>query len=191
MSARLAFIGFMGSGKTTAARAAAYALGAGAIDADEEIEARAGKPIPRIFAEDGEAAFRKLEETVVLELLSRADVVSLGGGAVGSARVRDALRERTVVWMDVDPETAWGRVQGSGRPLAQDRATFERLHDEREPIYASLADLTVPAERSERVGEAIEALDGVPAGTVVLWAASASGDYPAYIGPGLLGWWPQ
>ena len=191
MSARLAFIGFMGSGKTTAARAAAYALGAGAIDADEEIEARAGKPIARIFAEDGEAAFRKLEETVVLELLSRADVVSLGGGAVGSARARDALRERTVVWMDVDPETAWGRVQGSGRPLAQDRATFERLHDEREPIYASLADLTVPAERSERVGEAIEALDGVPAGTVVLWAASASGDYPAYIGPGLLGWWPQ
>jgi 3-dehydroquinate synthetase/shikimate kinase len=191
MSSRLAFIGFMGSGKTTAARAAAAALHKPALDADDEIEARAGKPIATMFAQDGEAAFRELEEEVLLELLARGEVVSLGGGAVGSARVREALRECTVVWMDVDPDTAWERVQGTGRPLARDRAEFERLHAEREPIYASLADLSVPSGRSDRVADAIAALEGVPPRARVLWAASASGDYPAYIGPGLLGWWPE
>jgi shikimate kinase/3-dehydroquinate synthase len=190
MANRLAFIGFMGSGKTTAARAAAQAGGASAIDVDEEIEGRAGKPIARIFAEDGEAAFRALEERLALELLARDEVVALGGGAIGSARVRDALRQRTVVWMDIDSETAWQRAHGSGRPLAQDRGTFERLYAEREPVYASLADLTVPAQRSGEVADVIKALAGVPSDTTVLWAASASGDYPAYIGPGLMGWWP-
>jgi shikimate kinase/3-dehydroquinate synthase len=191
MSGRLAFIGFMGSGKTTAARAAAAALGDRAVDADDEIEARAGKPIGTMFSDDGEAAFRALEEQVALDLLAREEVVSLGGGAVGSSRIREALRDRTVVWMDADPYTAWERVQGTGRPLARDRAEFERLHAEREPIYASLADVTIPAGRSARVLEAIAALEGIPPAVQVLWAASESGDYPAYVGSGLLGWWPH
>jgi len=191
MSGRLAFIGFMGSGKTTAARTAAAALNVRAVDADDEIEARAGKSIPTIFSDDGEAAFRASEEQVALDLLAREEVVSLGGGAVGSARVREALRDRTVVWMDVDPDTAWERAHGTDRPLARDRAAFERLHGEREPIYASLADLTVPSGRSARIADAIAALQGVPPGARVLWAASASGDYPAYVGSGLLGWWPE
>jgi shikimate kinase/3-dehydroquinate synthase len=189
MSDRLAFIGFMGSGKTTAARAAAEALGARPLDADQEIEARAGKPIERMFAEDGEAAFRRLEEEVAVELLGGEQIVALGGGAVGSARVRDALRARTVVWMDVDPDTAWARARGSGRPLARDRATFERLYAEREPIYASLADVTVPAERSMLMGDVLAALEGVPGNAGMLWAAA--GDYPAYIGPGLMAFWPR
>lgn len=191
MSRRLAFIGFMGSGKTTAARAAAAALDKRAVDADDEIEARAGKSIATMFSDDGEAVFRATEEQVVLELLSREEVVSLGGGAVGSARVREALRDRTVVWMDVDLDTAWARAHGTGRPLAQDRAAFERLHTEREPVYASLADVTVPGERSARAVDAIAALEDVPRGVRVLWAATASGDYPAYVGPGLLAWWPE
>jgi shikimate kinase/3-dehydroquinate synthase len=191
MSKRLAFIGFMGSGKTTAARAAAAALEKRAVDADDEIEARAGKPIATIFSDDGEAVFRATEEQVALDLLAREEVVSLGGGAVGSAPIREALRDRTVVWMDVDPDTAWARACGTGRPLAQDRAGFERLYVEREPIYAELADVTVPVGRSAHVADAIAALEDVPAGVRVLWAASESGDYPAYVGRGLLGWWPR
>jgi shikimate kinase / 3-dehydroquinate synthase len=190
MSTQLAFIGFMGSGKTTAARAAAAVLGDRAVDADDEIEARAGKPIARVFAEDGETAFRAIEEQVALELLAREEIVSLGGGATGSERVREALHGRTVVWMDIDPDTAWERAHGTGRPLAEDRAVFERLHAEREPVYASLADLTVPAGHSGGIADAIAALEDVPPSARVLWAASASGDYPAYVGPGLLGWWP-
>jgi shikimate kinase/3-dehydroquinate synthase len=91
----------------------------------------------------------------------------------------------------VDPQTAWERAHGTGRPLAEDRAAFERLHAEREPVYASLADLTVPSGHVAGIADAIAALEGVPEGARVLWAASASGDYPAYVGPGLLGWWPE
>ena len=191
MSTRLAFIGFMGSGKTTAARSAALALNTAAVDADAEIERRVGKPIGQIFDEDGEEAFRATEEQVVLELLDQRDVVSLGGGAVGSAHVRDALRTRTVIWMDIDADGAWARVEGTGRPLAQERAAFESLHAERESLYASLADVTVPAGRSAGMAPVLEALVGVPEGARVLWASSASGDYPAYIGKGLLAFWPE
>jgi shikimate kinase len=115
----VAFIGFMGSGKTTAARAAAEALHAVPVDADEVIEERLGKPIERVFAEDGEGAFREAEEAVTVELLEDPAnrVVALGGGAIASERVRAALADRLVIWLDVDLETAWARASGSGRPL--------------------------------------------------------------------------
>src|SRR5436190_10456202 len=102
---QLVFIGFMGSGKTTAARSAATLLGTEAVDADRVLERRVGKPIARIFSEDGEPAFRATEEEVTLELLRDPTnaVVSLGGGAVGSARVREALsNRRLVLWTDVE-----------------------------------------------------------------------------------------
>jgi shikimate kinase/3-dehydroquinate synthase len=184
----VAFIGFMGSGKSTAARAAADALHAIAIDADSVVEERLGKPIARIFAEDGEAAFRDAEEAATLELLEDAGnrVVALGGGAISSERVRRALAERQVIWLDVDLDTAWARAHGSGRPLAQDRARFASLHSEREPLYSALADAIVPASRSAAMAAVLDSLQGLPTGFRMLWATSASGDYPVYIGPGLL-----
>ncbi|HZQ88573.1 MAG TPA: bifunctional shikimate kinase/3-dehydroquinate synthase [Gaiellaceae bacterium] len=127
LNRRVALIGFMGAGKSTAARAV------GGIDADDLIEAAAGKPIPEIFREDGEAAFRAHEE--------RAIVLALGGGAVTSAKVRDALDETLTVWLDVDVDTCWDRVRGSDRPLAQDEAEFRRLFDERRTLYAEAADV--------------------------------------------------
>jgi shikimate kinase / 3-dehydroquinate synthase len=189
----LALIGFMGSGKTTAARSAAAALGCDPIDVDGELERAFGKPIERVFDEEGEAAFRAREEELTVELLGRSQVLALGGGAVCSERVRRALAgaDRTVVWMDVDLGTAWNRCHGMGRPLARDRHEFERLYSEREPLYASLADVVVPAQRSTGMPAVLEALAGLPRAAKLLWAASASGDYPAYIGPGLLGFWPR
>jgi shikimate kinase/3-dehydroquinate synthase len=189
------FIGFMGAGKTTAARSAAAVLGTGALDADDVIEQRLGKSIEEIFRQDGEAVFRAVEETITLELLDdpRTSVLALGGGAVASAAVRDALREHPTVWLDVRLETAWTRARGAGRPLAAERATFERLHAEREPLYAELADAIVPAERSHSMADVLAALEGVPPGVRMLWAASSSGDYPVYIGPSLLeqhDFWP-
>jgi shikimate kinase/3-dehydroquinate synthase len=191
----VAVIGFMGAGKSTAALGAAQALGTTPIDVDAVIEARLGKPIDRIFAEDGEAAFRSVEEAVTLELLAApaTRVIALGGGAVSSPAIRTALAEHLVVWIDVDVETAWTRCRGSGRPLATDRALFERLHAEREPLYEELADIAVPHERSHRLSEVLEAAEGLDPGVGLLWAASASGDYPVYIGAGLLGapaFWP-
>jgi shikimate kinase / 3-dehydroquinate synthase len=195
----VAMIGFMGAGKSTAARSAAAALGSSPVDVDHVVEERLGKPIERVFAEDGEGAFRAAEERITLELLAagRAGkgprVLALGGGAVGSAAVREALAEHLVAWIDVDSDTAWNRCRGTGRPLARDRSRFARLHAEREPIYDRLADLVVPHERSHQMGAVLGAAYGLPAGARMLWAASASGDYPAYIAPGLLdqpAFWP-
>jgi 3-dehydroquinate synthase len=192
----IAFIGFMGAGKTTAARSAADALGTEAIDVDAVIERRVGKPIDRMFDEDGEAAFRAIEEQVTLELLngSWARVLSLGGGAIGSEAVRAALSDQLVIWLDVDAETAWRRAQATVRPLARSRPDFERLYAERRPLYAALADVNVPSERSQAMPAVLQALEALPAGTKVLWAASDSGDYPVYVGSGLLElgrFWPS
>jgi shikimate kinase/3-dehydroquinate synthase len=199
----VAIVGFMGAGKTTAARAAGAALHAEArgtvVDVDEELEARAGKPIAAIFADDGEPAFRAREEELIIELLrrpasARPRVLALGGGALGSAAVREALREHLVVWIDIDADTAWSRCRDTPRPLAADEARFRALHEAREPAYAAVADAIVPHERSVRMAEVLAALQGMPAGVTMLWAATPSGDYPAYIGPGLLAgerpFWP-
>ncbi|MGI8904177.1 MAG: bifunctional shikimate kinase/3-dehydroquinate synthase [Solirubrobacteraceae bacterium] len=189
----LVLIGFMGAGKSTAARSAAQALSAVARDVDEVLVRRLGKPIERVFAEDGEAAFRAAEEAVTLELLRDCAVLSLGGGALGSPRVREALRDHLVVWLDVSAEAAWGRVRGTGRPLARERTEFERLYAQRQPTYERLADVVVPAERSHAMAPVLRALAGLAPATRLLWAASASGDYPVYIGAGLLegqGFWP-
>jgi shikimate kinase / 3-dehydroquinate synthase len=184
----VACIGFMGAGKSTAARSVARALGAEAVDVDRVVEQRLGKPIERVFAEDGESAFRAAEEKMTLELLADRSmrVLALGGGAVGHPRVREALEDHLVIWIDVDPETAWRRCGGSGRPLARERSEFERLHAEREPLYAELADAVVPAQRTGVMGPVMDALEGLPPSGKLLWAASASADYPAYIGTGLL-----
>jgi shikimate kinase/3-dehydroquinate synthase len=188
------FIGFMGAGKTTAAWNAAAALHAEPRDVDAILEQRLGKPIARVFVEDGEAAFREAEERVALELLSDPSgrAVALGGGTVTSPAVREALRDHLVVWLDVDLDTAWARSHGSDRPLAREHAAFARLHAQREPLYASLAHVVVPASRSHQMGTVLAAAADLPPGTKLLWAASASGDYPAFIGRRLLadGFWP-
>ena len=192
--ASTALIGFMGAGKTTAART----LGERAVDVDEVIESRLGRQVQTIFAEQGEAAFREIEERVTLELLDDPgiDVVALGGGAVASARVRAALGRRRVVWLWTVWEDAWERVKsGNGeRPLAAESSRFHALHEVRQPLYESLADVVVPATRSKEMPAVLAALEGLPAGTKMLWATAASSDYPVYVGDGLLTehrFWPQ
>ena len=192
--AQTALIGFMGAGKTTAARI----LGEGAVDVDEVIEARLGRRVQEVFAQQGEAAFREMEEQVTLELLAdpAVEVVALGGGAIGSARVREALAETRVIWLETVWEDAWQRVAGNGtRPLASDPRRFNELHVARQPVYESLADVIVPASHSTQIGAVVQALAGLPRrDTKVLWATSASSDYPVYIGSGLVTeqrFWPS
>ncbi len=142
MDRHLALIGFMGAGKSTLGRRVAELVGRPFVDVDEEIERRTGSTIAELF-EPGEAHFRSIEEQIVGDLLAGpASVLALGGGAVLSERTRAALRERaTTVLFDVDLDTAWKRVEGSGRPLAQGREEFERRYEERAPLYRDAADV--------------------------------------------------
>jgi len=182
---KIVLIGFMGAGKTTAARS----LGEDSVDVDDVIEARLGRPIAQVFAEDGEERFRELEESVTLELLDdpAVPVLALGGGAVGSERVRHALREHRVIWLDTVWEDGWQRVGGGeDRPLAGDPRRFQELHDQRRPLYEALANAIVPATRSQRLRPVVEAIEEMPSGARLLWATSASADYPVYIGAGLV-----
>ena len=146
-SGALVFVGFMGSGKSSSARSVAAELGVQALDSDHELEAELGEPIESFFDREGEAAFRAREQEVVLRVLERPDaaVVALGGGALASERVREALRRHTVVHLDVDPDDAWRRASGKGRPLARDRVRFDQLHGDRRALYDAAADAVVPA----------------------------------------------
>ncbi|HEY3434949.1 MAG TPA: iron-containing alcohol dehydrogenase, partial [Solirubrobacterales bacterium] len=192
----IVFIGFMGAGKSTALTAARKA-GLETTEIDALMEAALGKPISQAFEEDGEEAFRAREQEVVGELLERADdgAIALGGGSVLSERVRKALERHTVVLLEIDAAEAWRRIEGTERPLATSEADVEALLAERLPLYEELADAVVPMADPgvvERALPAIQALGDMPEGTRLLWASSASGDYPVFVGQGLLGteWWP-
>jgi shikimate kinase len=147
----VAFTGYMGAGKSVIGRRVAQRMGWEFVDADRAIEAHAGMTIPEIFSKRGELWFRRTEEDVVRELIQGAPtgVIALGGGALGSARTRDLLsRKAWVVWLRIDPETAWARVEGSDRPLAGDKERFISRAAQREPVYRDAADLEVASDDS-------------------------------------------
>jgi shikimate kinase len=156
----------MGAGKTVVGRRVAGRLGRPFVDADAAIEAHAGMPIPQIFAKRGELWFRRTEEDVVRELLrGEPGVLALGGGALENARTRGLVgRVADLVWLRADVEVAWARVEGSGRPLATDRARFARRAAAREENYRAAAHHVVDA-------------DGPPdavADAVIAWALRAA-----------------
>jgi shikimate kinase/3-dehydroquinate synthase len=139
----VALVGFMGAGKSTLGEQAAARIGRPFLDVDEEIERRTGSTIVELFA-DGESGFRHIEEEIVGDVLggSEPHVLALGGGAVLSERTRAMLRERaTTLHVPVDVDEAWRRVEGSGRPLAQGRERFGELYEERQALYAEVAEV--------------------------------------------------
>jgi len=182
----LVFVGFMGAGKSSALDEV--------LDTDALVEDQLEMPIASFFAAYGERRFRQREEPVVLRALrSGAPAIALGGGSVLSEAVRAALRDHTVVWMDVSDETAWARAAGDDRPLAADRAAFEALHAERRPLYESIADAFLPEgdRLVRRALPALEALAEAPAGTKLVWASAGGAEYPVYVGRGLIGGLPR
>jgi shikimate kinase / 3-dehydroquinate synthase len=140
----VALIGFMGAGKTTVGVDVARRIGRRFVDLDREIEAALRTSIASYFATEGEEAFRKREAAATIAALRepRPAVLALGGGAVTSSVVREELQRRAVtVLLGVDPDTAWERSQGGDRPLAQERAAFFALYDQRQPVYRNAADV--------------------------------------------------
>ena len=128
----------MGAGKSTLGLEVAARLHRPFLDVDARIEMSEGS-IRELFER---GAFREVEERVALEaLMQPPGVIALGGGAVETPSIRDALRARaTTVLVEVDVETAWQRVSGSDRPLAQDEAEFRELYKRRQPLYCEVAD---------------------------------------------------
>lgn len=181
----------MGAGKSTAL-AAAREAGLETTEIDELMEGAFGKSIVAAFEEDGEEKFRRREAEVVGSLLEEADggAIALGGGSILSERVREALGRHVVVWLQVDAEEAWRRIERTDRPLATSAENVAELLGQRLPHYEALADAIVPPgdrEMAARAMPSLLALADMLAGTKMLWAASASGEYPVLVGPGLLG----
>src|SRR5205823_3952793 len=129
-------------------------------EVDELIERQVGAPIGEFFDREGEWEFRRREAEVVVPLLERADggAIALGGGSVLAAGVPEALRRHVVVWLQIDVEEAWRRVQGSDRPLARDKAAFGALMPAREPLYEQLSDAVLPARDHDLAARAMPAL---------------------------------
>jgi shikimate kinase / 3-dehydroquinate synthase len=150
----IVMVGLPGSGKSVVGKRLASRHAAAFIDLDERIERMDGRPIPTIFAEDGEATFRRIEREAV-EALGPGDpgapvqrVIATGGGAVVDPRNRWALyRGRVVVWLDGRPEVLAQRLRRSPhvRPLVTGRDPIGTLRDlgaRREPFY-SAADIRI------------------------------------------------
>ena len=187
----IVLIGFMGAGKTSGARSLAAHLDAPPLDSDHELERALGESIESFYDREGEHAFREREEQAVLELLARegTSVIALGGGALGSERVREALQRHVVVHLEVDPDDAWRRASGKGRPLARDAGRFRELYEQRRPLYDSIADAVLPpSDRGAplRALPALAALREAPAGARLVWARASSADYPVFVGRGLI-----
>ena len=141
----IVLIGYRGTGKTTVARLLAEQLSLDWIDADVEIERRAGKSIAEMFADEGESAFRDLETEVIALLTSRKNlVVATGGGAVMREQNREALAAADeIVWLKADAETISLRVSvdatsTSRRPNLTATGGIDEIRELlalREPIY--------------------------------------------------------
>lgn len=158
-------IGFMGAGKTTVGRALAARFKTSLIDTDQLIEETAGMSISDIFAKKGEMEFRRIETTVLEQLITagNASVISVGGGLPLREENRRLLKMLgTVVYLEVEPETVLKRLEGdTTRPLLMGggvREKVERLLSERGPIYCEAADLTVRVD-DRSVNEILEELD--------------------------------
>ena len=120
---RVLLVGFMASGKSSVGRELASRLGWDFEDFDTVIEARAGKSVSEIFAEEGEAEFRRLESGVAEELLARSDVVlASGGGWPAQPGSWKMVTEDTMsIWLRVSPAEAVRRAsqEGPTRPLLE------------------------------------------------------------------------
>ncbi len=152
MTPKAVLIGMPGSGKSTIGRRLAKALDVAMVDTDAVIEETTGRTIPDIFVNDGEKEFRRIEEEVVREALQSHDgVLSLGGGAITSPGVREALSGHTVVYLEISATEGVRRTGGTTvRPLLAggDRGErFRELMAVRAPIYRRAATIRVNTNR--------------------------------------------
>jgi shikimate kinase/3-dehydroquinate synthase len=181
--------GFMGTGKSAVGRVVARRLGWEFIDMDNAIVLRAGKPIPRIFADYGESAFRAMESDMCADLsVQERMVIATGGGAlINAENRRTMMRSGTVVCLNAAPDEILRRVGGDdGRPLLNvpdPRARIVELLDVRRAAYQSIPwQIDTSALSVDEVAEQVMALADV----ITLPVRHPSGEYPIHIGDAIL-----
>lgn len=183
---RVVLVGFMAAGKTSAGRALARRTGYRFVDLDEEVERRAGRTVPEIFREEGEAGFRSREAEVTRALdpdpggggsgpagaeddadVGAGLVVATGGGWMARPELRDRWPDAVRVWLEVSPEEALRRLEGdlasrpmvdAEKPLASLREKLERRRDDyaRAEVAVRTRGRT-PDEVADRILEALRA----------------------------------
>ncbi|MCL6586435.1 MAG: shikimate kinase [Anoxybacillus sp.] len=139
MRKRVYLTGFMGAGKTTVGRALAEQLCVPMIDTDSYIEEKVGKPIKQIFAEEGEAAFRRYEREFLRTLPSDKRIVTTGGGMVIQPENREWMKQTgTVIYLHCEFAEIMRRLADDDtRPLfSNQQAEFQRLWEQRLPYYS-------------------------------------------------------
>ena len=167
---RVALVGFMAAGKSSVGPALAMRLGLGFVDLDQAVVMRTGATIPRIFAEQGEEEFRRIEAEILADHLEGPPlVVGTGGGVVEREENRRRLAaEARVVWLDARFETVRRRIESDGaapgRPLVERLGWdgLRALHCRRRPLYASCArwrfdtDRDAPVRVARRIALALK-----------------------------------
>ena len=148
---RIFLVGPMGTGKTSIGSRLSRALGYSFVDTDVEIEKRTGVKIDVIFEIEGEEGFRKREEGVIKDFASRENIViATGGGSVLAPENQKALASGFVIYLSSSIETLMNRIrEDTSRPLLNVSDRKKRLRNivnEREPIYAQVADLTIKTD---------------------------------------------
>lgn len=206
---RVYLVGLSGAGKSTAGRRAAELLGWEFADSDALIETLAGRSIPEIFREEGEAAFRQREQGALEQLAARKNVViATGGGAPTTAGSRAAMANGLVVWLDVTPEQAVRRLAANpateARPLLEGDplGRLQALFDERSRWYQlsdhSIAvDYYTPDQVARRIADLVRGAAALDpgrfgreeraAGRHVAWVETPADRYPIIVEPGVLG----
>jgi len=162
-------IGYRGSGKSSVGRLLAARLEWTFVDADVELESRAGKTIRQIFADDGENVFRDLEEGIIADLAARNQLIlAAGGGAVLRVSTQDRLRAAgPVVWLTASAETLYQRIHtdettGERRPDLTEKgglSEVQTLLAEREPVYRQSASIIIDTEE-KTMAEIVDAIWG-------------------------------
>lgn len=181
----------MGAGKTAVGQQLAGLLGWPFVDTDRLVERRAGKPIPRIFDEDGEAAFRCLEREAVREAAGvRPAVVACGGGAVVDPANAEVLRScGHMVWLRAQLDSVLSRAVSEDRPLLRGdlRGRAAALLEERTPRYRELAEVVVDTDGLSVEQVARRVLEElVERETRTVQVSVPGGRYPVRVGEGIL-----
>ena len=148
---RIFLVGPMGTGKTSIGSRLSRALGCSFVDTDAEIEKRTGVKIDVIFDIEGEDGFRKREIDVIKESASRENIViATGGGSVLAPENQRALASGFVIYLSSSIETLINRIrEDTSRPLlnvSDRKKRLRNIDNDREPIYAQVADLTIKTD---------------------------------------------